>query len=166
MNKDKNQKFVVFKIGEETFGVEVYKVIEILGSQRVYSIPELPDFLAGVINVRGEVIPLLDLRKRFGVKSSNDEDHIILVKYDTEKIAILVEEIKDIVSLSSKEITSPPMIFKGLKRKYLTGLGKIDDRIIILLNIDDLLTSEEKIILKESEGMFGENAGSEKTTQK
>jgi purine-binding chemotaxis protein CheW len=164
MDKDKNQKFVIFKIGEEIFGVEVFKVVEILSPQKVYSIPELPDFLAGVINVRGEIIPLLDLRKRFGVQSSDEEGHIIMVKYDNEKIAILVEEIKDIVSLSNKEITSPPMIFKGVKRKYLTGLGKKDDRIIILLNIDDLLTSEEKIILKESEDIFGENAGTGKTT--
>ncbi len=164
MDKEKNLKFVIFNIGEEIFGIEVYKVVEIISPQKVYSIPELPDFLAGVINVREEVIPLLDLRKRFGVKSSDSEAPIIIVKYDSEKIALLVGEIKEIVSLSNKEITSPPMIFKGLKRKYLAGIGKKDDRIIILLNIDDLLTSEEKIILKESEGIFDENAKTEKTT--
>lgn len=158
MDKNKELKFVIFHIGEEIFGIEVYKVIEILSPQRVYSIPELPDFLAGVINVRGEVIPLLDLRKRFGVKSSDTEARIMLVKYESEKIALLVGEIKEILSLSDTEITSPPMIFKGLKRKYLTGLGKKDDHIIILLNIDDLLTSEEKITLKESEEIFGGNA--------
>ncbi len=164
MDKNKGLKVVIFHIGEEIFGIEVYRVIEILSPQKVYSLPELPDFLAGVINVRGEVIPLLDLRKRFGVKSSDSETRIMLVKYDSEKIALLVGEIKGIISLSDKEITSPPMIFKGLKRKYLTGLGKKDDHIIILLNIDDLLTSEEKIILKESEGIFGENAETEKAT--
>lgn len=164
MEKEKNLKFVIFNIGEEIFGIEVYKVIEILSPQKVYSIPELPDFLAGVINVREEVIPLIDLRKRFGVKSSDSEARIIIVKYDSEKIALLVGEIKEIISLSNKEITSPPMIFKGLKRKYLTGIGKKDGRIIILLNIDDLLTSEEKIILKESEEIFDENAKTEKTT--
>lgn len=164
MDKEKNLKFVIFNIGEEIFGIEVHKVIEILSPQKVYSIPELPDFLAGVINVRGQVIPLLDLRKRFGIKSSDSEARIIIVKYDNEKIALLVGEIKEIISLSNKEITNPPMIFKGLKRKYLTGIGKKDDRLIILLNIDDLLTSEEKIILKESEEIFDENTKTEKTT--
>ncbi|MEW6570173.1 MAG: chemotaxis protein CheW [Nitrospirota bacterium] len=164
MNRE-STKFVVFNIGEENFGVEVYRVVEILSPQRVYSIPELPQFLSGVINVRGEVIPLLDLRKRFGVQATTQEERIMIVKYDSEKIALLVENIRELISLSGEEITSPPMIFKGLKRKYLTGLGKKDERIIILLNIDDLLTSEEKIILKDSEGVLEENAGSGKTSQ-
>ncbi|MBE0427495.1 MAG: purine-binding chemotaxis protein CheW [Nitrospirae bacterium] len=151
---DKTVKFAVFKIGREDFGVEVKRVIEILNMQKVHSIPELPDFLSGVITVRGEVIPLLDLRRRFGIQSS-EKGRIIIVDYDGEKIGLLVNEIKEIISFSGNEITSPPMIFRGFKRKYLRGLGKKDERIIILLNIDDLLSSEEKIILKESEGMFG-----------
>ena len=157
-------KFAVFKIGGEDFGIEIHKVVEILKAQRIYSLPELPEFLSGVITVRGEVIPLLDLRRRFGFQSAKGKERIIMVRYDSEKIGLLVDEIKEIIALAKEEISTPPSIFKGLKRKYLNGLGKKGDRIIILLNIDDLLTSEEKILLKESEGIFDEDAGTGKAT--
>jgi purine-binding chemotaxis protein CheW len=155
----KGMKFAIFKLGEETFGIGITMVVEILNIQKIYSLPELPDFLSGVITVRGEVIPLLDLRRRFGIKSTEKKELIIVVRYDSEKIALLVDEIKEIITLAPEEITAPPAIFRGLKKKYLTGLGKKDERIVILLNIDYLLTSEEKIMLKDSEGILEKNAG-------
>jgi len=158
------KKFAVFKIGGEDFGVEINRIVEILKTQKIHSLPDLPDFLSGVVTVRGEVIPLLNLKKRFGFESSAEKEHILIIKCDSEKIGLLVDEIKEIIPLATEEITVPPSIFKGLKRRYLTGLGKKGDRIIILLNIDDLLTSEEKIMLKESEGILDEDAGSGKLT--
>jgi len=151
-------KFAIFKIGKEDFGIEIDQVVEILNTQKVYALPELPDFLSGVITVRGEVVPLLDLRKRFGITAAEERELIIIVRYDVEKIGLLVDEIKEIISLNSDEIMAPPTLFKGLKRKYLSGIGKKDERVFILLNIDNLLTSEEKIILKETEGILEENA--------
>ena len=135
-------KFAVFRIGKEDFAIDIGKVVEFLRTQRVYALPELPDFLSGVITVRGEVLPLLDLRKRFSIQSSQAEELIIIVRYDDEKIGLLVDEIKEILSLSPEEITAPPKIFKGLKEKYLTGLGKKNESVIILLNIDHLLSSD------------------------
>jgi purine-binding chemotaxis protein CheW len=158
-------KFTVFKIGEEDFAIEIGKVVEILTSQKVHTLPELPDFLSGVITVRGEVIPLLDLRRRFGVQPSETKELIIIVRCDSEKIGLLVDEIKEIISLSPEEIAAPPSLFKGLKKKYLTGLGRKEERVIIVLNIDYLLSSEEKIILKESEGIFEGDAGTSKVTE-
>jgi purine-binding chemotaxis protein CheW len=157
------QKYAVFKIGEEDFGVEINRVVEILSTQKVHSIPDLPDFLSGVIAVRGQIIPLLDLRKRFGIISSSKKELIIVIKYDNEKIGVLVDHVKEIISLGKDEITSPPAIFKGLKRKYLAGIGKKDDRVIIILNVDDLLTSEERIMLEEAEEVLEEDAGTGKT---
>jgi len=162
--KQKNlKKFAVFLIGEEYFGIEITRVVEILNTQKIHSIPEMPDFLSGVITVRGEIIPIIDLQQRLCIRSSSEKELIIVIKYDNEKIGILVDTVKEISSLQHHEIMSPPAIFRGLKRKYLSGLGKKDDRIIILLNLDDLLTSEEKIILKEAEDILGEDAGTTKT---
>jgi len=152
-------KFAIFKIGQEDFGIEIDKVVEILNTQKVYTLPELPDFLSGVITVRGEVVPLLDLRRRFGIEATEAKELIIIVRYDIEKIGLLVDEIKEIIALNSGEIMAPPTLFKGLKKNYLAGIGKKDDRIFILLNIDYLLTSEEKIMLKVTEGILEENAG-------
>lgn len=157
------QKYAVFKIGEEEFGVEINRVVEILSTQKVHSIPDLPDFLSGIIAVRGQIIPLLDLRKRLGIMSSSKKELIIVIKYDNEKIGVLVDHVKEIISLRKDEITNPPAIFKGLKRKYLAGIGKKDDRVIIILNLDDLLTSEERIMLKEAEEVLEKDAGTGKT---
>ena len=157
-------KFTVFRIGKEDFGIDITRVVEIVSMQTVYSLPELPDFLSGVITVRGEVLPLLDLRRRFGAQSSETKELIIVVRCDTEKIGLLVDEIKEIVPVNPEEIAAPPAIFKGLKKKYLSGLARKNERIIILLDIDHLLTSEEKIMLKESEGILEEDAGTGKAT--
>jgi purine-binding chemotaxis protein CheW len=153
-------KFAVFRMGDEVFGIEIERVVEILKSQKTYTLPELPEFLSGVITVRGEVVPLLDLRRRFNINSTFKKERVMIVRYDNEKIGLVVDEVKEITPLDTKDITHPPSIFKGLKKKYLTGLGKKGDMIIIILNLDDLLTSEEKIMLKESEGMFNGNAES------
>ena len=158
------QKFAVFKISDEAFGIEIGRVVEIIRVQKVFSIPGLPDFLTGVMSVRGVVIPLIDLRRRFGMEPAGKKERIIIVRFEREKMGFLVDEIKDILSLSAEEITRPPSIFKGFKTEYITGLGKKDDSIIIVLNIDNLLTSEEKIKLKESIDMLEErSAGVNKT---
>src|SRR5512135_3173493 len=159
-------KFAVFRVGKEDFGIDIGNVVEFLRTQRIYTLPELPDFLAGVITVRGEVMPLIDLRKRFVIESTQTEELIIVVRYDDEKIGLLVDEIKEIISLVPEEITAPPKVFKGLKKKYLMGLGKKNERIIILLNVDHLLSSEEKIMLKESGEELEEDAGTGKITER
>ena len=158
------KKFAVFKISEESFGIAIERVVEILKVQKLFTIPGLPDFLSGVMNVRGMIIPIVDLRKRFGMLPAGKKERLIIVRFEKEKIGFHVDEIKDILSLSDNEIFSSPSIFKGFKTEYMTGLGKKGENIIILLNIDNILTSEEKIILKESLGSLeAKNAGTGKT---
>jgi purine-binding chemotaxis protein CheW len=106
------------------------------------------------------------MMKRFDIPSLRTDELIIIVRYDDEKIGLLVDEIKEILSLSPEEITAPPKIFKGLKKKYLTGLGKKNEKIIILLDVEHLLSSEEKIMLKDSVEDLGEDAGAGKITER
>ena len=160
------RKFTIFKIGDELFGIGIERVVEILKVQKIFTIPGLPEFLSGVMSVRGNIVPVIDLRRRFGIKPSGNKERIIIVRYGQEKISFLVDDIKEILSLAPEEIRTPPSIFKGFKTEYLTGLGKHGERIIILLNIDSLLTSEEMIMLKESIELLEEKgAGVGKTTQ-
>jgi purine-binding chemotaxis protein CheW len=160
------QKFTIFKIGDELFGIGIERVVEILKVQKIFTIPGLPEFLSGVMSVRGNIVPVIDLRRRFGIRPSGNKERIIIVRHGQEKISFLVDDIKEILSLSPEQIRTPPSIFKGFKTEYLTGLGKHGERIIILLNIDSLLTSEEKIILRESIGLLEEKgAGAGKATQ-
>ena len=152
------RKFAVFRISDEFFGIAIDRVVEIIRLQKVFSIPGLPDFLSGIISVRGAVMPLIDLRRRFEMEPSGKKERIIIVRYEGEKIGFLVDEIKEILTLASEEIINPPSLFKGFKTEYITGLGKKKDIIIILLNIDNLLTSEERIRLNESIGVLKTNA--------
>jgi purine-binding chemotaxis protein CheW len=160
-------KFTIFNISEDVFGIDISRVLEILRVQKIFSIPGLPGFLTGVMSVRGSVIPVMDLRLRFGIKPvDNSKERIILVRYGEEKIGFLVDVIREILQLDSEEIRPSPSIFKGFKTEYLTGLGKKGEQIIILLNIDNLLTSEEKIWLRESKELLEDNsAGTGKTAQ-
>lgn len=153
------KKFTVFTIGDETFGIGIERVVEILRVQKIFSVPGLSEFLSGVMNVRGSVIPVIDLRRRFGVEPSGKKERIILVTYGREKVGFLVDGIREILSLAPEEIKPPPSLFMGFRTEYLTGLGKKDERIIILLNIDNLLTSEEKIQLKKSMAILEEKGG-------
>jgi purine-binding chemotaxis protein CheW len=143
-------KFAVFKIGDEIFGISIDRVVEILKVQKIFTIPGLPEFLSGVMSVRGNIVPIMDLRRRFGLQPSGKKERIIIVRYGKEKIGFLIDDIKEILPLSAGEIKNPPSIFKGFRTEYLTGLSKLGENIIILLNIDNLLSSEEKIRLRES----------------
>jgi purine-binding chemotaxis protein CheW len=153
-------KATVAQIGGEEFGINIERVVEILKPQRIYSLPQLPPSFSGVINARGYVIPIVDLRKRFGINPAALKERIIIVRSGNEKVGLLVDSVKEIITLQTDEIIMPPSIFKGLKTEYLTGIGKKNDRIIILLNLDTLLTSEERIQIKEATKTTGvKNAG-------
>jgi len=159
-------KVAVVFAGEEEFGIDIGKVVEILKEQRVYQLPQLPSFLCGVVNIRGEVIPLMDLRKRFGIDSTSAKGRVIVIRSDREKVGLLVDGVRDIITLQPEEVVNPPAMFKGLKTEYMTGIGRSGDSIIILLNLDMLLTSEEKIQLGAVEKATGDgHAGDEKNSQ-
>lgn len=144
------EKFVIFKLGDEEFGVWIKNVVEIIRVRKVNPLPELPDFLSGVITVRGAVIPLLDMRKRFSIASTPVNERIIIVRAGAERVGLIVDEVSEIAAFTKDEVTQPPGIFKGLKTEYLTGIGKKDSRVILLLNLDKILSSEELIVLSES----------------
>ncbi len=145
-------KFAIFLLSSEEFGIELKRVVEILRRQKFTTLPRLPDFIVGVINLRGDVIPVVDMRRRFGLTPSPLKERIIIVKADRENVGLLVDGVKEIITLQGDHIVTPPRMFKGLKAEYLSGIGKEGDRLIILLNIDTLLTAEEKILLEEIKG--------------
>lgn len=151
-------KVAVALIGEEEFGIDITKIVEILKKQKVFQLPNLPDFLSGVINLRGEIIPIVDLRKRFGIEDIKGKGRIVVIRFGKEKIGLYVDDIKEIVNLDPSEISAPPSIFKGLKTEYMTGIGQNDDRVIVILNLDRILTTEEQIRIEEmiEKGIKGE----------
>lgn len=142
-------KVAVAIIGKDEFGIDIARIIEILRRQKVFQLPNLPDFVAGVINLRGEVIPVIDLRRRFGVEDIRGKERIVVIRFGKEKIGLSVDDIKEIINLDPSEISSPPSIFRGLKAEYMNGIGRRNERLIVILNLDSILTTEEQIKIEE-----------------
>lgn len=142
-------KLAVFTIAGEEFGIELNRVVEIIRPQKTTFLPNVPDFIDGVINLRGTVITVMDLRKRLNVKPSSSREKIIVASMHGEKIGILVDTVKEIISIEDDQISPPPSVFKGLKAEYFRGIGKVEDRLIVILDLDSLLSSEEMISLEE-----------------
>lgn len=142
-------KVAVAIIGKDEFGIDIARIVEILKRQKVFQLPNFPDFVAGVINLRGEVIPVIDLRRRFGVEDIRGKERIVVIRFGREKIGLTVDDIKEIINLDPSEISSPPSIFRGLKTEYINGIGRRNERIIVILNLDSILTTEEQIKIEE-----------------
>jgi len=155
-------KYTIFDIADENFGIEIQWVVEILKPQKLFKIPELPDFVSGVISVRGEIIPVIDLRIRFGITEKAGKQRVVLIRLEEAKVGLLVDNVTDIAEISKEKISKPPKLFKGFRAEFIKGLGQEhsyvgtktsnSNRVIIILDIERILTSEEKIKLKRSRG--------------
>lgn len=157
-------KFIVCKIAGEDFGIGLEKVFEILKPQKVIPCPGTPGYIRGIFNLRGTVVPLMDLRIRLGVEPSAEKEKIVIVYIHDEKIGLLVDAIDEIISIDREQIASPPSLFRGLKPEYLLGIGKLSDRLVIILNLDKLLTTEEIRLLGDISGISSTAEGSESDT--
>ncbi len=153
-------KYTILDIADENFGIDIQGVVEILKPLKLCKIPELPDFVSGVITVRGEIIPVIDLRIRFGITEKSGKQRIVLIRLEEDKVGLLVDNVTDIVEISEEKISKPPKVFKGFRAEFIKGLGQKDayvgtktsnsNKVIIILDIKRILTSEEKIRLKRS----------------
>ena len=140
-----SQKYLVFKLGNEEYGIDILRVQEIRGSDRVTRIPNAQDFISGVTNLRGVIVPIVDLRIRFQLPEIRNDDNtvVIVLNLNDRIVGIVVDGVVDVISLNSESIKPNPDIASSLSARYLTGLGVIDERMLILINIEKLLSREE-----------------------
>ncbi len=144
-------QLVTFSIGEEEFGVEILKVREIIRMLEITRVPRAPEFVEGVINLRGSVIPILDLRKRFGlVSKDNDKDtRIVVINIHNMTVGFIVDSVSQVLRIPANTVEPPPPVVAGLDSEYIEGVGKLEDRLLILLDLDRLLSSEERDVLSQ-----------------
>lgn len=146
--KDSRQ-YLTFKLGEEVFAMDVSHVREILEFNTITKVPKTPDYMRGVINLRGSVVPVLDMRLKFGmsetVKTVNTCVVVVEVVIQEETIVIgaLVDSVQEVFELDPGQIEPPPKIGMQIKTDFIKGMGKRDDHFIIILDIDRLFSSEE-----------------------
>lgn len=138
-------EYLVFTLGKEEYGIEILKVQEIRGYDHVTSIANAPSFIKGVINLRGTIVPIVDLRLKFniGEASYNQFTVVIILNVLQRVIGIVVDGVSDVISLAEEDIRPSPEFGGALDTRYLQGLGTLDDRMIILTDIEKLLTSKE-----------------------
>lgn len=148
-------KVIVFSLAHEQYGVEVERVQTIERMQPLTRVPKTPPFVKGVINLRGVVVPVIDLRGRFNLPEAEytDNTRIIIVAVKEMQVGMIVDSASDVVDVDSDAIEEPPEIVGGVRAKYLRGVAKLkDDRLLVLLNLEEVLNKSEIVQLEQ----FGE----------
>ena len=142
-------QYLTFRLGEESFGIDVLKVREILDYTDVTRVPRSPDYMLGVINLRGSVVPVVDLRKRFGITAGErSKDNCIIVLEislgeELLKVGIIGDMVEEVIDLRSEQIEPPPKLGTQLQADFIVGMGKQGDDFIILLDIDKIFSGDE-----------------------
>jgi len=143
-------QLVSFSLAKELYGIEITKVREIILITDITRIPETPDYLKGLINLRSTVIPVIDLRVRFGMPEGEmtDDSRIMVLQAGGKTIGIVVDAVSEVLRVKHDQIAPPPPTVAGLGRDYLNGLVKLDDKLLILLEIDKIFNEEEISAIK------------------
>ena len=149
---EKDYQVVGFRIGNETYGVRIGSVREIVRVPEITSVPNAPDAIEGVINLRGKIIPVMDLRKRFGIEAvqPDKKNRILVVELENKLLGLIVSSASEVLKIPPSEIAAPGTVFAEGESSYVTGVGKLKGRLIILLDIARLLRQPECKRLEEA----------------
>lgn len=148
-NKEQILQLVSFKLGKEEFGVDILKVQEIIKLIDITTVPNAPKFVEGVINLRGRVIPIIDLRVRLGMerKELDNKSRIIVVELEGKTIGFIVDEVNEVLRIPTDIIEPPPDMVLGIDTDYIIAVGKLEEKLLILLDLEKVLTTNEKEVL-------------------
>lgn len=144
-----SQEYLTFVLGKESYGIDILKVQEIRGYDPVTKIANTPDFIKGVVNLRGLIVPIVDLRIKFGIgKVEYDEFTVVIIlNLKGRVVGIVVDGVSDVMSLSSSQIRTVPDIVSSIDTKYITGLASVDEKMFILVEIEQLMNSHEMALI-------------------
>lgn len=144
-----NREFLVFSLGEEEYAIDILKVQEIRGYENVTRIANAPDFIKGVTNLRGVIVPIVDLRIKFHLENVEygGQTVVIVVNVADRIVGIVVDGVSDVMTLTPEQIKPAPEFGVTLSSDFLSGLGSLEDRMLVLVDIDKLLTSEEMALV-------------------
>lgn len=143
--QDELLQLVSFKIGDEEFGVDILSVQEINRMSQITKVPNTPEFIEGVINLRGRIVPVIDLRVKLGMvrKDHGKDTRIVVVELKGKTMGFIVDEVNEVLRISKDITEAPPDIVGGVNSEYITSIGKLDDRLLILLDLEKILSFSE-----------------------
>ena len=157
-------KYLIFILAGETYGVEILKVREIIGQTEITAVPQTPDYVMGVMNLRGQIISVIDLKKKFGIESkTNAEQNCIIIveiekEYRKRNMGIIVDSVEEVLNIKAENIEDVPEFGSAVNTDFIIGIGKVGKSVRILLDIDKILTSSEIENLASSETIEPENS--------
>ena len=147
-----DHEYLTFTLGNEEYGVDILKVQEIRGYDQVTRLPGAPEFVKGAINLRGLIVPVVDMRMKFQLSQATYDDTTVMIVLSVagRTIGIVVDGVSDVLRLQPAQVRAVPDLGSAIDRKFLTGLGVVDERMLILLDIERLMTSEEMGLVEQS----------------
>ena len=147
-----DREYLTFTLGAEEYGVDILKVQEIRGYDHVTRLPGAPDFVKGAINLRGLIVPVVDMRLKFKLSQATYDETTVMVVLSVagRTIGVVVDGVSDVLRLDAEQVRATPVFGSAIDRKFITGLGVIDERMLILLDIEQLMTSEEMGLVDEA----------------
>lgn len=137
-----NKQFVVFQIDQQEFGVDIHKVSIIEKYMNITRVPTTPEYIKGVVNLRGEIIPVMDLRVKFGLqpREPDDDTRIIMLKFNEVTLGVIVDSVEEVVNFTEEELESVTSITNDRTMDYVIGIGKVGQHLVTVLNIEKLVT--------------------------
>ena len=160
ITKASGGKYLIFALEKEEFGLPIQKVKEIIGIMTITRVPKTSRFIKGVINLRGKIIPVMDLRLKFGLdeKQYDERTCLIVVEIsDTAKlIALVVDSVSEVLNIQNSEIEAPPDLASQGDSAFLRGMGKVKDRVLLLLDVDGVINNQDLVNLKNHIDLEGE----------
>jgi purine-binding chemotaxis protein CheW len=146
------QQLVTFRLGDDFFAADIYSVERVLRYQQPTAIPNVPEWVDGVIEYRGRIIPIIDLRLRFGLERTppRPESRILVFSVGKEWIGAVVDAVLEVASPSAEQLAPPPPFFRGLSAEFLRGVVRRNDRLIVFLEVTRLLTADERVMLEKA----------------
>jgi len=151
--EQQSDKFLMFKLGEEEYGIDIKRITAIEELPQITTIPDMPNFVKGVINLRGKVIPAVDLRLRFGIEEKEYDDRtcIVIVSINNSTIGLIVDIVSEVHEISKNDIGEPPSFKNNSgKEQYIAGLAKKGEEVKIILDVEKIISNEDKSILEQS----------------
>lgn len=147
------QEFLTFTLGAEEYGVDILKVQEIRGYDTVTRLPDAPDYIKGVINLRGTIVPVIDLRLKFNLGKAEYDGSTVMIVLNVDKrvLSVVVDSVSDVTALASSQLRPAPEFGSAMDTRFITGIGAVDERMLILLDIEKLMTSADMGLVAQAQ---------------
>ena len=152
-------KYLTFSLGDEVYGIDIRVVIEIIGIQKITNVPEVPDYVRGIINLRGKIIPVVDMRLRFRreYREYTDRTCVIVVEINGVLIGLIVDGVSEVLDIAEKNVVPPPDL-RASQNKYIRGIGKLESSVVLLLDWEKLFSEDDQELLGGAAGERAEQA--------